>query len=223
MSQKILKLTNDGERDRLEGLLRYEKQAKALGFRVICGIDEAGRGPLAGPVVACACIVDHDHLFPGVNDSKKLTPKKREYLYQNLTNSDKVHYGLGIVSNDEIDRINILQATIKAMQIAIAKLTVQPDILFVDGMELRDTKVPCKKIIKGDAKSYTIASASIIAKVTRDHLMDEYHEKYPHYLFHKNRGYGTKDHMAAIKKHGSTPIHRRSFEPIKSMATRGQA
>ncbi|HRD55061.1 MAG TPA: ribonuclease HII [Parachlamydiaceae bacterium] len=206
------------EKMRLLELVIFEKNALKNGFRVIAGVDEAGRGPLAGPVVACACIIPEGLFFPGINDSKQLSAKKREDLFLELTSNAKVLYGIGEISHFEIDSINIYQATIAAMHRAIANLKSKPDYLLVDGMMLSYKGIPAEKIIKGDAKSQSIAAASIIAKETRDKKMQEFHEMWPQYGFDSHKGYGTKKHRDAIEKYGPCPIHRLSFEPLKSLA-----
>ena len=191
--------------------------------KIICGIDEAGRGPLAGPVVACTFLVDRNKILPEVNDSKKISKTKRLKIFENLINNHK--YGIGIVDNAQIDEINILQATKLAMEISCdnfyEKYGISPDILLVDG-----NMVPFAKklniqeilpIIKGDQKSISIACASIIAKEVRDDIMNKYHQKFPDYEFNKHYGYGTKKHIENINKFGISAIHRRSFEPIKSI------
>lgn len=182
----------------------------------IAGIDEAGRGPLAGPVVAAACIIPLGIFLPGVNDSKQLTSKKRQEILQNLTSNARILHAVGVVSCQEIDQINILQATIKAMLLAVAGLAVIPDLLLVDGLQLPHQSIPCQKIIKGDQMSASIAAASIIAKEKRDGLMLEYHEEWPQYGFDSHKGYGTAQHYAAIDRYGPCPIHRLSFDPFKS-------
>jgi ribonuclease HII len=180
------------------------------GFRTICGIDEAGRGPLAGPVVAAAVIFPRGLVIEGVEDSKIVSEKRREELYSLILKSALSH-GVGIVSHGEIDRINILQATISAMHKALAALSVEPDFVIVDGNSFKDGRYPYQNIIDGDASSFTIAAASIIAKVSRDNIMREFHLRYPEYGFNQNKGYGTKRHIEAIRKHGLCDIHRRSF------------
>lgn len=204
------------EKKRLKALLKFENLARSKGFRSIAGIDEAGRGPLAGPVVAAACILPEKVFFAGVDDSKKLPSVIRKELFQKLTSHSKVYYGVGIVSHEVIDSINILQATIQAMLKALENLIVLPDLLLVDGMELTATHIPSWKIIQGDSLSKSIAAASIIAKVTRDQLMEEYHKKWPEYEFNQHKGYGTPKHLAALDKFGPSPIHRKSFSPVKN-------
>lgn len=201
---------------RLLELKKYEKNAKKQGYLCIAGVDEAGRGPLAGPVVAAACILPEDFLLAGVNDSKQLTSQQREYLFQQLNEDSRVICGVGVVDSLTIDEINIYQATIKAMLMAIEDLSQKPDCLLVDGMKLPGT-THCEKIIKGDERSLSIASASIIAKVTRDRMMVEYHEQWPEYGFDRHKGYSTAAHMEALEKHGPCPVHRASFEPVKSL------
>lgn len=192
----------------------FERSAFSRGYNFIGGTDEAGRGPLAGPVVAAAVILPEQYYLPGLNDSKKLSEKKREQFFDEIISSADV--GIGIIDAKEIDRINILNASKKAMMKAIGQLKQQPDYLLADAVTL-DTQIPQEAIIKGDAKSVSIAAASVIAKVTRDRLMKEAGAKYPGYGMEKNAGYGTKDHIEAIHKLGLTEEHRRSFEPVKSM------
>ena len=196
------------ELERLEAMCVYEKEYAAWG--AICGIDEAGRGPLAGPVVAGAVILPKDEKILYVNDSKKLSEKKREMLYDEIMDR-ALAVGVGIVGPERIDEINILQATYEAMRMAVAQLKVQPDILLNDAVTVPDLKVHQVPIVKGDAKSVSIAAASIIAKVTRDRLMREYGQVFPEYEFASNKGYGTKSHIEALKTYGPTPIHRRTF------------
>ena len=196
------------ELERLEAMWVYEKEYAAWG--AICGIDEAGRGPLAGPVVAGAVILPKDEKILYVNDSKKLSEKKREMLYDEIMDR-ALAVGVGVVGPERIDEINILQATYEAMRMAVAQLKVQPDILLNDAVTIPDLKVRQVPIVKGDAKSVSIAAASIIAKVTRDRLMREYGQVFPEYEFASNKGYGTKSHIEALKTYGPTPIHRRTF------------
>ncbi len=191
-------------------LLLYEERYWAKGMVHIAGVDEAGRGPLAGPVVAAAVIFPRGVLIGGVNDSKKLTEKKRDLLFDDIR-SAAVAVGVGVVDHAEIDRINILQASMLAMRIAIANLNVAPEQLLVDGNFFRHAQYPVLNIVKGDARSHSIAAASIIAKVTRDRMMCELDAIYPEYNFARHKGYGTSAHIAAIREHGQCPIHRRSF------------
>ena len=194
---------------RLEGMKEYERKYASCGF--ICGIDEAGRGPLAGPVVAAACILPTDCEILYLNDSKKLTEKRREELFVEIQEK-AVSFGVGIVSPAVIDKINILQATYEAMRQAVEKLSVRPDVFLNDAVVIPGIDESRQvKIIKGDAKSVSIAAASILAKVTRDHMMEEYDRLYPEYGFAKHKGYGTKAHLDAVREHGMCPIHRRSF------------
>lgn len=193
-------------------LLRRERSLRRRGFRAIAGVDEAGRGPLAGPVVAAACIFSSNAPILGVNDSKKLTRQQRQSLHAQLTAHPALHYGVGIIDSEEIDRINIYQATIRAMQVAIAALPIIPDYLLVDGLQLPYPEVPVEKVIGGDGVCYAIAAASIIAKEVRDRLMEEYDGQWPEYGFAQHKGYGTELHRAALQKYGPCPIHRRSFK-----------
>lgn len=193
---------------RTEAMSLYEKEYGMCQY--ICGIDEVGRGPLAGPVVAGAVILPKDNPILYLNDSKKLSEKKRELLYDEIMEK-AVAVGIGIVSPARIDEINILQATYEAMREAIAKLAVRPDILLNDAVTIPEVDIPQVPIIKGDAKSISIAAASIIAKVTRDRLMVEYEQVIPGYDLASNKGYGTKAHIAGLKELGPSPIHRRTF------------
>ena len=196
----------------------FERSARAQGFRQIAGVDEAGRGPLAGPVVAAACILPDAPRFAQLNDSKKLSAKQRGELYQLLTSDEEVVYAIKEVSAELIDQVNILQATYIAMRSAVSALAVAPDYLLVDGAQLPGAAAPSLKIIKGDAKSLSIAAASILAKVYRDALMMEYHERWPEYGFDAHKGYGTAAHVRALESHGPSPIHRKSFKLKKSSA-----
>lgn len=192
----------------------FENQAIAKGFRFIAGVDEVGRGCLAGAVVAAACILDLTKPLPeGLNDSKKLSAKKREQITKELK-ENCLAYSIAQVEADEIDRINILQATKKAMRLAIENLTPQADFLLIDALQLKEIALPQKAIIKGDAISASIAAASIIAKTYRDNLMREYAEIYPNYAFEKHVGYGTKAHFEAIRQHGACLLHRKSFRGV---------
>lgn len=198
----------DKERQRIEGLRIYEEKYREYDF--ICGIDEVGRGPLAGPVVAGAVILPRDCRILYINDSKQLTEKKREELYD-IIMEKAVSCGIGYASPEQIDKINILQATYEAMREAIGKLVPQPDILLNDAVTIPKVDIRQVPIIKGDAKSITIGAASIIAKVTRDRMMVEYDKVFPQYGFAANKGYGSAAHIEALKKYGATPIHRKSF------------
>ncbi|MGX6960531.1 MAG: ribonuclease HII [Rickettsia endosymbiont of Pentastiridius leporinus] len=186
-------------------LLQFEKKYDNY---IVAGVDEVGRGPLAGPVVAGSVIIDQKNIIPGIKDSKKLSKKKRELLYEQITSN--YIWSVSIVSHTEIDEINILQATKKACELAVANLNTVPQVILVDGnMKFSDKRFV--SIVNGDNLSLSIAAASIVAKVTRDHLMQELGNEFPHYLWHKNSGYGTKEHLDAIKTHGLSPYHRRSF------------
>lgn len=198
----------EAEIKRTELMKEFDREYKIYG--TICGIDEAGRGPLCGPVVAAAVILPDEYNILYINDSKKLSETKREEVYKEI---DKyaVAYGVGIVSPERIDEINILQATYEAMRTAIHKLSVTPDILLNDAVTIPMVDIKQVPILKGDAKSQSIAAASIVAKVTRDHLMEEYDKLYPEYGFAKHKGYGTAAHIKAIKEYGPCPIHRRTF------------
>lgn len=199
------------EEQRLTELKKIENEIYKTGVQTICGIDEAGRGPLAGPVVVAAVIMPKDSFIEGVNDSKKVSEKKREALYEQITN-EAIAWGVGIIDQKEIDEINILNATKKGLTTAIKELKVKPDRIIVDALDKIDTLgIPYTPIIKGDAKCYSIAAASIIAKVTRDRIMRHWDEIYPMYGFEKHKGYGTAMHMQAIREYGLCPIHRRSF------------
>lgn len=198
----------EAEIKRTELMKEFDREYKIYG--TVCGIDEAGRGPLCGPVVAAAVILPDEYNILYINDSKKLSETKREEVYKEI---DKyaIAYGVGIVSPERIDEINILQATYEAMRTAIHKLSVTPDILLNDAVTIPMVDIKQVPIIKGDAKSQSIAAASIVAKVTRDHLMEEYDKLYPEYGFVKHKGYGTAAHIKAIKEYGPCPIHRRTF------------
>lgn len=188
----------------------FEREAQEAGYMLVCGIDEAGRGPLAGPVVAAACLLDPERPVFGVNDSKQLKPEMREALFEQITET-AICYGIGLIEPEEIDRINILQATMQAMRLAVRNLSQQPDLLLIDAIDLKGTGIPVQPIIKGDTLSVSIAAASILAKVTRDRLMVEMDEIYPGYGFARHKGYPTPQHFAALKELGPTPVHRRSF------------
>lgn len=188
----------------------FENAALNEGFKTVCGIDEAGRGPLAGPVCAAAVILPLGLEIEGLNDSKKLSEKKREALYDIITEK-AVAYSIALVDEKTIDEINILQATFKAMRNAVEGLTVKPDIALIDGNQKPGLSIEQRTIVKGDAKSMSIAAASILAKVTRDRLMIKLDEEYPEYQFAKHKGYGTKLHYECLEKYGVSPVHRRTF------------
>ncbi len=199
------------ENQRLLGLKELENEFYKKGKNYICGIDEAGRGPLAGPVVVASVILPKDSMIEGVNDSKKISEKKRERIYEEII-KEAISYGVGIISQNEIDEINILNATKKGLTESIKQLKCKPDVILVDALEKIDTLgIPYKSIIKGDAKCYSIAAASIIAKVTRDRIMRQWDEVYPVYGFQKHKGYGTASHIQAIKENGICPLHRKTF------------
>lgn len=196
-------------------MLLHERKARRAGFKHIAGVDEAGRGPLAGPVVACALVLRDTRFRNRIDDSKKLSSSARLLAYKEIIK--KAHFGIGMISERKIDEINIYNATKRAMQEAVGNLAVKPDFLLVDGNIKFTTRVSCSHIIKGDSKSLSIAAASIIAKVTRDKLMERLHKKFPRYNFAQHKGYGTKEHMALIEEYGPCPIHRRSFSPVRQL------
>ena len=203
------------EDERLEGMLAYEKECYARGMEPIAGVDEVGRGPLAGPVVAAAVILPKACKIPGLNDSKKIPKSKHKEIYEAVL-QNAIAIGIGVKDNHVIDQVNIYEATKLAMMEAIGQLEPQPQHLLIDAMKF-DLPIPQTSIIKGDANSLSIAAASIVAKVTRDQMMEEFDREYPGYDFAQNAGYGTAKHLAGLDKLGVTPIHRRSFEPVKSM------
>lgn len=196
-------------------LYKYEKEYYKLGYKYICGTDEAGRGPIAGPVVAAAVILNKDNIIKGLDDSKKLTALKREKLYNEI-NEKALAVGIYIIEPEEIDKINILQASKKAMALAINSLKIKPDFILTDYMDLSIyTKTPFLSLTKGDSLSASIAAASIIAKVKRDQIMVEYNQIYQGYDFHLHKGYPTKAHLKHLAEKGISPIHRKSFKPVK--------
>ena len=199
------------ETERLINLKKIEENLHEKGIENICGIDEAGRGPLAGPVVVAGVIMPRDSFIEGVNDSKKVSEKKREILYDKII-EEAISYSVSIIDYDVIDEINILNATKKGVTEVVKGLNVKPDLIIIDALKDIDTcKIPYESIIKGDAKCYSIGAASIIAKVTRDRIMREWDKVYPQYGFAKHKGYGTAEHIAAIKEYGLCPIHRKTF------------
>ncbi|MFD2443504.1 ribonuclease HII [Bacillus sp. CGMCC 1.16607] len=210
--QKKIELEKKSK-EKFEEMTVFENKYISSGYQWVAGVDEVGRGPLAGPVVAAAVILPKDFYLSGIDDSKKLTEKKREE-YFNIIQEKAIAIGIGLIEQDVIDEINIYEATKKAMNLAVYSLSKKPEVLLIDAMKL-ETPYLTESIIKGDAKSISIAAASIIAKVTRDKMMKEYSMLYPMYGFEQNMGYGTKEHIDAIQKHGITPIHRKSFAPIK--------
>jgi ribonuclease HII len=203
------------ERKRLKSMMIWEKKAQQCGFKRIAGVDEAGRGPLAGPVIAAACILPKGMLIEGIDDSKKLLPSERFQIFQKIISIPALDYGVGIVDALVIDQINILQATFQAMLVAISHLNQPPDYLLVDGNKMPSTDIPGQAIVQGDSLSQSIAAASIIAKETRDQIMRTFDEQWPQYRFSSHKGYATKEHLLAIQKYGPCPIHRMSFDPLK--------
>ncbi len=199
----------ESEKERLLNMQRFEKPLYDKGVKYIAGIDEVGRGPLAGPVVTCAMVLKPDVLIEGVNDSKKVSEKNREILFDIIINNC-ISYGIGMANEKVIDRINILNATKEAMKESISNLKITPEHLLIDAVDL-GVDIPYTPLVKGDAFSISIAAASIVAKVTRDRLMVAYDEIYPEYGFSRNKGYGTAEHVEALKKYGPCPIHRMSF------------
>lgn len=204
------------DRERVAAMYEYERQANAEGYDLIAGVDEAGRGPLAGPVAVAAVILPKELYLPFLNDSKKLSEKRRETLYD-MIKEQAVAYSVVLVDREIIDKENIYEATKNGMYNAILKLSQKPDKVLIDAMPLDKLPIPSLSIVKGDAKSASIAAASVLAKVTRDRFMREMDKVYPEYGFKNHKGYGTKAHIEAIKKYGPCPLHRETFEPIKSM------
>jgi len=199
---------------------QFEHKAKTLGYKNIAGIDEAGRGPLAGPVVSAAVILPHDFSCKGINDSKKLSEKKRNAFFP-VIKKQAICVAKRLSSHHEIDQINILQASLLSMRRAVENLSIPPDFLLIDGKFTLDITIDQTAVIKGDSKSISIAAASIIAKVTRDAIMKELHEKYPRYNFIQHKGYPTKAHKEAILKYGPCPVHRRTFKGVKEITHAG--
>ncbi|MFL6594749.1 MAG: ribonuclease HII [Chthoniobacterales bacterium] len=193
---------------------RHERKIRALGFSSIVGIDEAGRGALAGPVVAAAVILPEKFKHKRLNDSKQLLPERREEIYGDLVSNPKIVWSIGVIDSIEIDRINILRATHRAMHVALASLTSQPDHALIDGRPVSPFPLPQTAVIDGDCYSLSIAAASVIAKVTRDRMMREFCARYPEYCFSQHKGYATELHVAKLHAHGPCPIHRCSFEPV---------
>jgi ribonuclease HII len=195
--------------------LRFEKHLWSTGIALVAGIDEAGRGPLAGPVVAAAAVLPAEFSLAGLNDSKQLTEPVREQFFEALTAPGKlVCYGIGFAEPAEIDRLNILRATFLAMERAVMALPLRPDHLLIDGLPVPVFQQPQTAVVDGDAKSMSIAAASVIAKVTRDRMMRKWHSEFPQYDFDQNKGYGTRAHLESLQIHGPCPIHRRSFAPV---------
>lgn len=206
----LAKLTKEDELKRQALMWEYEHAAAAEGYRLVAGVDEAGRGPLAGPVFAAAVILKEGAVIDGINDSKKLSEKKREELFEKIK-ENAVAYSVYSADEKTIDDVNILNATYMAMNGAVDGLAVMPDFVLIDGNSIKNMQTPHRTVVKGDAKSISIAAASILAKVSRDRFMTEMAEKYPEYGFEKHKGYGTKAHNEAILKYGPSPIHRRTF------------
>jgi ribonuclease HII len=194
----------------------FEKRAREAGFTCIAGLDEAGRGPLAGPVVAAAVVLPRGLLVPGLTDSKQVSEPERERLFE-VIREKAICYGVGVASERTVDDVNILQATIVAMERALERLTPRPDYLLLDALTLPRVPLPQKPLIKGDCRSHSIAAASILAKVTRDRMMLELHERFPQYNFKRHKGYGTREHIELIRKHGPCDAHRKTFNPVARM------
>lgn len=222
MQKQSLQKPQKREIDRFKKLTAFEERARSQGYKAIAGVDEAGRGPLAGPVVAAACIIPENYYLPGINDSKKLTAEERERLYQMIKENPEILSGVGIVEAVIIDQINILQATFQAMVAAILQLKQKPDYLLIDGNQIpKGLQMPCEAIVKGDTLSQSIMAAGILAKVTRDKLMLEYHKTWPNYGFNEHKGYGTEKHLQRLKEWGPCPLHRKSYEPVKMAMNNG--
>jgi ribonuclease HII len=216
-SKKVLgKKVSKKECCRLERMQHCENLLYRKGYRAICGVDEAGRGPLAGPVVAAGCILPPGFFLENLNDSKQVPAEMRKKLYETLIRYPGIIYGIGIVDAETIDRVNILQATFRAMKEAIEKLNNPVDYLLFDGNQYPFFSIPSLGIVKGDSLSLSVAAASILAKETRDRIMVEYHEEWSEYGFDENKGYGTREHLEALERVGPCPIHRRSFDPVKT-------
>jgi len=197
--------------------LEHENEVRARGFSFVAGIDEAGRGPLAGPVVAAAAILPIGYTHLVLRDSKQLSPRQRDRLYDEIVSHTEIIWAVAVVAADEIDRINILRATHLAMRLATEQLAVQPDHVLIDGLAVKGFPKPQTPLVKGDALSFSIAAASIIAKVTRDRQMLDYDREYPAYGFAQHKGYGTEMHLERLREHGPCPIHRRTFLPVKQL------
>lgn len=199
-----------------EKLKKFDNQYKNNNIKLIAGVDEAGRGPLAGPVVAASVILPDDFKLLGLTDSKQINKMDRDMFFEYIT-KHALSYSVEVIDESTIDKINIYQATILAMKNSYKRLKIKPDFLLIDAVNIEVNDIPYKPIIKGDAKSLSVAAASILAKVTRDRIMFNYHQKYPQYKFNKHMGYGTKEHLSAIEANGITPIHRKTFSPIKEI------
>ena len=218
--QRILRRfeREQAERQRVDALYQYEYAAREDGVEYVAGVDEAGRGPLAGPVVVAAVILPLGCFLPKLNDSKKLSPKARDVLYD-LIQENAISVGCAIVDEKTIDRINIYHASHRAMHLALEQLDPQPDHVLVDGRPVKSMRIPHTPLVKGDARSYSIAAASVLAKVTRDRMMQELDQIYPAYGFASHKGYATPQHLAAIEQHGACPIHRKTFSPFRPVET----
>lgn len=203
------------EKIRLLQMMQFEEEHYKKGYTKIAGVDEAGRGPLAGPVVAAACILPRGCLLEGLNDSKLVTEKNRDKLFAKITSHPDIYFKIITIDTEEIERINILHASLLGMKKAVEGLDVIPDFIFIDGNKKIDSSIPMQTYTKGDSRSCSIAAASILAKFHRDALMRQYHAKWPEYGFNQNKGYATAKHKAALKKYGACPIHRRDFAPVR--------
>jgi ribonuclease HII len=212
--QQPLSIRQRLEKARLKSLTAYERRARLEGYSSIAGVDEAGRGPLAGPVVAAACIIPEGVYLEGIDDSKKLSSGQREKLHKKILENEDIVHAVELVDALIIDQVNILQATLRAMAGAVLKLKKRSDYVLVDGNQVPPLDVPAEAIVDGDCLSQSIMAAAILAKCTRDSLMVEYHEKWPEYGFRQHKGYGTEKHLEALKKHGPCPIHRKTFHPV---------
>ncbi len=197
-------------------LYQYDESFRKKGFKIIAGIDEAGRGPLAGPVVAASVVLKEKIRIDGLRDSKKVSPEEREHLYIKIKDSS-LDIGIGIVGHEDIDRLNILRATKLAMQLAVSNLSTQPDLLIIDALSLPLIKIKQISPVKAETVSASVAAASIIAKVVRDRIMLDFHKQYPHYNFNKHKGYSTKEHLEMIRIYGPCPIHRKSFSRVMNL------
>ncbi len=222
MSRQTSFLVPETEAERLDRMHRYEREARKNGYDLIAGVDEAGRGCLAGPVVAGAVILPAEWSIPEINDSKLLSASKRDFLFK-VIQCDAVSVGVGVMAESVVDAVNILQATYRAMEQAISSLSQAPDYVLLDAVSLTNILIPQKGMPKGDQLSISIAAASIIAKVTRDRLMIEYDSLYPEYGFAGHKGYGTKQHIQAIATHGPCPIHRKTFRGVKEFLVKPDA
>jgi ribonuclease HII len=218
MKKQSLPIQQRLETARLKRLTAYERRARSQGYLLIAGVDEAGRGPLAGPVVAAACVLPEDCYLPGIKDSKQMTAEDRERLFEKIRQNPEILSGVGIVEALIVDQINILRATFQAMAAAIAQLSQKPDYVLIDGNQIPpqlSLAMPCEGIVEGDNLSQSIMAAAILAKVTRDRIMLEHHKRWPEYCFAEHKGYSTPKHQRLLKELGPSPIHRMSYEPVK--------